>query len=251
MPHRDLEELWRSGSDQRAPFDPAALADLPDPARRYLAHAIAEGAPLASAVRLKMHGEIRLGRADGQQWSPFEADQVIRWDRGMIWRARVKMKGLPVRGFDRLIDGAAAMRWRLFGVIPVMRADGPDITRSAAGRVSAEAVWLPSVLLGSARWTAEDPSHAHASLVVAGEHADLRLTVAEDGSLRECTLSRWGNPEGEDFHYAPFGGLVLRERTFGAYTIPSELRIGWYPDAPLFADEGEFIRVTVDEAEHR
>lgn len=252
MPHLDLDELWGSASDQRAPFEAVMLADLPEPARRYLSHAIARGAPLACAVRLKMHGEIRLGRGDGQKWSPFEAEQVIRWDRGMIWRARVKMKGLPVRGFDRLIDGKAAQRWRLFGVVPVMRAGGPDIARSTAGRVSAEAVWLPSVLVGGgARWTAEDTSHAHASLVVAGEHADVRLTIDDDGALTGCALSRWGNPEGEDFHYAPFGGAVLAERTFGAYTIPSELRIGWYPDTPRFEPEGEFIRVTIDQAEHR
>jgi hypothetical protein len=33
-----------------------------------------------------MHGEIKLGR-----WWPFRAEEVIRWDRGMVWHAVVRM----------------------------------------------------------------------------------------------------------------------------------------------------------------
>ena len=58
-------------------------------------------------------------------------------------------------GFDRLVDGEGAMRWKFLGIVPVMTASGPDISRSAAGRVEAESVWLPSVLCGEdVAWTA-------------------------------------------------------------------------------------------------
>ncbi len=40
------------------------------------------------------------------------------------------------------------MRWKLFGIVPVMRADGPDVSRSAKGRLELESLWLPSVLVG-------------------------------------------------------------------------------------------------------
>jgi hypothetical protein len=42
-------------------FDPALVAELPEPARRWLTHAIAPGVPLARSVELSMRGEIRLG----------------------------------------------------------------------------------------------------------------------------------------------------------------------------------------------
>ena len=58
----------------------------------------------------------------------------------MIWRATVRMHGLPIRGSDSYLDGQGAMRWRLFGIVPMVNAAGPDITRSAAGRVNIESI---------------------------------------------------------------------------------------------------------------
>src|SRR4051794_32674748 len=130
-----LEDLWNSAPVGDRVFDPARLGRIPNQALRYLQHAIAPGTVLSNAVRLKMHGEIRL-----KGWLPFHAEQVIRWDRGMIWQAAVQMHGLSIRGGDSYLDGHGAMRWRLFGIVPVVNASGPDITRSAAGRVNIESI---------------------------------------------------------------------------------------------------------------
>jgi hypothetical protein len=242
-----LDDLWNSAPPAAEAFDPAELAHLPEPARRYLAHAIAPGTPLASAVRLRMHGEIKL-----KEWLPFTAEQAISWHRGMIWKASVRMHGLPISGFDRFLDGEGAMRWKLLGIVPVMTASGPDVSRSAAGRVEAESCWLPSVLRGEeVSWTAPDFSHPHARVTLRGEATEVELAVDEGGRLRSLKMPRWGNPEGKDFHLADFGGAVEEERTFGGYTIPSRLRIGWYFGSDRFESEGEFFRVTVDEATYR
>jgi hypothetical protein len=242
-----LDDLWNSAPPATRTFDPAALANLSEPARRYLTHAIAPGTPLASAVRLKMHGEIKL-----KGWLPFSAEQVINWRHGMIWKATVRMHGLPITGFDRFLDGEGAMRWKLLGIVPVMTASGPDISRSAAGRVEAEATWLPSVLCGEdVAWSAVDASHPHARVTLRGETTEVELAVDESGRLRSLKLPRWGNPEGKEFHATDFGAIVEEERTFGGYTIPSRLRIGWYFGSDRFETEGEFFRCTVDEAEYR
>ncbi len=165
-----LDELWNSVPPSGSAFRPDRLAALPEAARRYLEHAIAPGTTLASAVRLRMHGEIKLRR-----WLPFTAQQVIHWGRGMIWKAAVRMSGMTIRGFDRLVDGEGAMRWKLLGIIPVMVASGPDIARSAAGRLMAESLWLPSVLCGDGvTWTAQDSSHPHARLNRAGRNGRTR-----------------------------------------------------------------------------
>jgi hypothetical protein len=52
-----------------------------------------------------MRGEIKRGR-----WLPFTAEQVIHRARGFIGRASVWMNGLPIRGFDRLVDSEGEMR---------------------------------------------------------------------------------------------------------------------------------------------
>lgn len=242
----DLDALWDAAPAATHAFDPAEVAHLPAAAQRYLAHAIAPGTPLASAVRLRMHGAIRLKR-----WRAFKAEQVIVRDRGMIWRANVKMAGVKIRGFDRFLDGEGAMRWKLCGQLPIVRASGPDVTRSAAGRFAAETVWLPSLLCGNpVEWTAPDEDVAHAHFAVDGLDADLALTVTR-GSLQSVALPRWGNPGGGRFREVEFGAVVEQEATFAGYTIPARLRVGWYFGTDRFDTEGKFFHATIDDAVFR
>lgn len=245
-----LDDLWASAPPATTPVSPDRFANLPEPARRYLAHAIASGTPLASAVRLRMRGEIKL-----RGWCRFRAEQVIRRDGAMIWKAAVWMGGLPVRGFDRLVEGRGEMRWKLLGLFPVMTASGPDITRSAAGRVAAESMWLPSLLCGEdVAWSpaaGDGPARAVARFTLAGETMDLTLDVDERGRLRSGSLPRWGNPDGGPHRYHEFGGLVEEEGTFGGYTIPTRVRVGWYLGSPRFESEGEFFRATLEGVDFR
>ncbi len=127
--------LWRLAPPASNSFDPGRLSALPASARRYLEHFIRPGTPLAAAVRLRMHGEIKLKR-----WYPFSIRQSIVWGRGMVWRANVRVHGIPILGSDPLLDAQAAMGWRLFGLIPVARAEGANIAKSIAGRVKAESL---------------------------------------------------------------------------------------------------------------
>ncbi len=242
-----LEALWNASPRDERVFPPDPLLSLPATARHYLEHAIAPGTRVASAVRLRMHGEIKL-----KGWFPFTAEQVISWDQGMIWNATVRMHGIPIRGFDRLLNHAGEMQWKILGLIPLMRAAGADITRSAAGRVLAEAVWLPSVFCREdAVWKEGDSSHASVCIAVEGERPELTLAVNEIGRLQSVALKRWGKPEGAEYHYASFGGIVEQEATFEGYTIPTQLRVGWGFGTPQFDTEGEFFRCFVDHAEFR
>ena len=143
----DLEgRLLRPASPER--FGPAELDGLPEPVRRHLAQAIAPGTPLATAARLRMRGAIKVGR-----WLPFRARQVLNPHHGFVWTARAA--GL-IAGSDRYLDGAGAMDWKLAGLVTVAAGDGPDVSRSAAGRAGAEGVWLPTALLPrfGVRWSA-------------------------------------------------------------------------------------------------
>jgi Family of unknown function (DUF6920) len=242
-----LEDLWSSAPPSDRAFDPASVAALPEPARRYLTQAIAPGTPLASAVRLGMHGEIKLKR-----WYPFTAEQVICWNRGFIWQANVRMGALTIRGSDRYVDGEGAMRWKLFGLVPFITASGSDITRSAAGRVNMECAWLPSVLCrDDVSWSAVDQSRISASFTERGEIAALDFNIHDNGAPTTVSMPRWGNPEGGKFRYVNFGGFLDNERNFGGYTIPTHLRVGWHFGTERFEPEGEFFRATIDSAAYR
>ena len=180
-----LDDFWASTTPVPRVWQPSEVSNLPEPARRYLTHAIAPGTPLASAVRLRMHGEIKL-----KGWLPFTADQVIRSNGEMLWQATVRQKGIPIRGFDRLVGGEGAMRWKLLGIISVMTASGPDITRSTVGRVLAESVWLPAALsAGDVSWTASDPSHPTARVTLLG-HAATRSSESACAVLSRAPWRR-------------------------------------------------------------
>ena len=240
-----LDEFWNSVLPVKLTFQPGQLSGLPEDVRRYLEHAIAPETPLASAVRLRMHGEIKLGR-----WLPFTADQVIHWGHGMIWRATVRMYGMPITGFDRLLDGEGCDAVEAAGHHPDH--DRPEITRSAAGRVIAESVWLTSALCrDDAAWTGQEALHPKALLTVEGEPGEVALTIDAAGRLQNLRMRRWGNPGGGGFRYDDFGGTAEEEGTFDGYTIPTRLRIGWYFGTNRFEADGEFFRVTVDDAAYR
>ena len=246
-----LNALWDSAESPALAFHINDFTHLPKIARRYLEHAIAPGTQFASAVRLKMHGEIKL-----KHWIPFKAEQVICWEHGLIWSATAWMNGfLPIVGSDRIIDGIGAMQWKILGLFPVMTADGSDITRSAIGRLQSEAIWLPSVFCGDrVSWTSPDLSHLdalHSSFVVQDQRAELELTLDQTGRLKTFKIPRWGNPDGAECQYVDFGGFLEEEGTFCGYTIPTRLRVGWYFGTERFESEGEFFHATIDEAIYR
>ena len=230
----------------REPFDPAATAGLPEPVRRCLSHAIALGAPLRSAVELRMHGEIRLGA-----WRPFTAVQRLTPAGGFVWAAQARLFGLPVIGFDRFTRGSGQMRWRLLGTMPVMAADGEDITRSAAGRHAGELLlYAPAAALApQITWAAADEDHATARLHVSPEEHEVTLTVAADGTLSELSMTRWGNPGKEPFGPYPFGAALHGEASFEGFTIPRAITAGWHYGTDRWP-EGQFIRYTIDHAHY-
>jgi uncharacterized protein DUF6920 len=212
---------------------------MADQRPEFLARFILPGTPKATAVKLKMRGEIRLKR-----WRPFEAEEVIDHARGFVWKATVK--GL-ISGQDALVDGTGSARWNWLGIVPVMRASGPDVTRSAIGRWLMESVWLPTMMRpdDGAVWEGST-----VTLTRFGETGRLHLGFSNGGALREFRMNRWGNPGGGPYRYAPFGGVVEEVRRFGGFVIPSRVRVGWHFGSPAW-EEGEFFRATISEASFR
>ena len=205
------------------------VAGLPSPARRYLLHAIRPGTPLACSVTLCMSGSIRLGRR--QPWLSMEARQVLAPPVGFVWAARIGKLGVSFVGADSYAHGQGRTSFRLWDRIPIVRAGGPDVSRSARGRLAIESIWSPASLLPQrgVTWEAIDEWTARATLAIDGEAIPLTLTIGTSGNLQFVKIDRWGNLT-PDTHYAeiPFGADILEERTFGGYTVPSSLSVNWW-----------------------
>lgn len=220
-------------------FTDAELNGLPEPARRHLAQAIAPQTPLALSARLRMRGHIRVGR-----WLPFQAREVLTPHQGFVWAARA---AAIIAGSDRYVDGAGAMTWKLAGLMTLAHGQGPDVSRSAAGRAGGEALWLPTALLPrfGVRWSAGDARQVTVGYQLGEVPLEVHYRLDADGRTREFVFDRWGDPDNRgSWGWHPFGGQITGYRTFEGVTIPSAGRIGWFFGTERWPD-GEFFRYQI------
>jgi hypothetical protein len=244
---RRVREEWAqlaTPTPDPALFDPATVADLPEPVRRYLTHAIAAGTPLWRSVQVAMVGQIKIGT-----WRPFTADQVVAPEKGYIWAAVARVFGLPVVGYDRLSSGSAEMRWRLLDLVPLVDVDGADVARSAAGRLASEIVLVPTAF-SSATWTAGGPDTAVATSGAGPEQQRVELHLGADGRLLDLIMLRWGDPDGKPFGRYPFGVTADGESTQDGVTTPAAVRAGWWRGTER-QEAGEFFRAEITRVDLR
>jgi hypothetical protein len=208
------------------------LASLDEPVRRYLAHALREGAVLGNGARLAMRGRIKAGL-----WLPFTASQECD-GRSFSWRARVGAGPLTLLTVvDRFADGAGSTEGRLLGRARAFRAAGPDTTRSAAGRAALEAVFVPAVLLPERGvvWRAETDEWIVATWDVPPERPEVRLRIDADGGVIATSAMRWGDTDHGTHGYVPCGCEVHAESRFGDVVVPSRVTVGWWYGTPRYA----------------
>ncbi|NCT90797.1 hypothetical protein GXB85_07530 [Cellulomonas sp. APG4] len=230
-----------------APFDPTCVDRLPIPVARWVRHSIAPGTPLTRTLLLEMDGLIRLGA-----WRPFTASQVLASSRGFIWTASARFGPVPVVGYDRWAEGQGEMRWRMAGLVPVMSGTGPDVTRSGAGRLAAEAFLSPTTALDpSVAWRGVDDHRAVAELEVGGWTHAIDAVVDDTGRLTEVSLPRWGGPAGEPFALHRFGVFFTGEREDGGVRLPETIEAGWFPGTDRWSADGLFFRAVLRRVVHR
>ncbi len=227
----------------RAVFRDDELIGLPAPVQRYFRAAIAPSTPLALAARLEMHGSIKIGG----RWLPFRATEVVAPQRGFVWSARVS--GGLFAGSDQYDSGLGATRWKILGLIPVVQADGPDVSRSAAARAAAEGVWVPTALLPryGVNWTTEDDTHLTARYTVDNTPLVARYELDEQARILSAQVERWGDPNNTGaWGLHAFGFDATARDTFDGVSVPSQGRVGWFPGTERWAN-GEFFRFALTE----
>lgn len=217
------------------------VATLPAPAQRLLRRAVPVGSLAVAPIELELEGEIKLNR-----WFPFTARQILH-PTGFVWNASVGWWWLRLRGGDGYWRGAGSLEFRLAGLLPVARAAGPDVARSAAGRLAVEtAAWMPHCLLpdAGACWQPIDDTRATVVRAIDGVDHPVTVVVDGDGALRQVTTTRWGDPGGEAFGAHLFGGAIDDVDTFAGLTVATAGRVGWWWGTDR-SDEGEFFRYRV------
>jgi hypothetical protein len=193
---------------------------------------------LAGAVEGRFR-QIRVGR-----WLPFRACQVLNPHTGFLWEARAA--GLIV-GSDRYLSGAGGMDWKVAGLFTLAHEEGPDASKSAAGRGGAEAVWVPTALLPrfGVTWAAADETHVSVRHTLGTTPIEVSYTLDSGGRIQSLVFDRWGDPSNSgSFGWYPFGGEITDYRTFGGLSIPSAGKLGWHFGTGRWP-RGEFFRFEI------
>lgn len=227
-------------------LDRTTLTDLPVPARRLLTRALPEGTALATGIELEMSGEIALNG----RWMPFRARQILRGGVGFVWSPTVGGRLIRFTGADVLGPDGARTEFRLGGVIPVVRASGPDVERSAVGRLAAETVaWLPPALTPQrgATWRGIDESRAIVAIASAGERAEVEIAVDGEGRLERLSLQRWDSAS-RPAAYRGFHGTIEKEYVLAdGVRIAGAGAVGW-DRGPEDDERSDFFRFEVSRA---
>lgn len=219
----------------------ALLRQYPEPVARFFRYHLPEGFPEHTFSKVPMKGIIKL-----VNWANFRSTLYSQPFKGFLWQANVKMGILPIAGYDYFLADQGAMKWTTFGVIPVMKADGPDVSRSAEGRARMEALFSPHLLIHpKISWEVISENEISATWKIHQEEQPVHLIIGNDGALKEAYIQRWGNPGGvKKFGYHTFGVKVDAEMKYKGTVIPAKGNAGWWFGTDQYKD-GEFFRFEV------
>ena len=219
------ERLATQSVREPVPFDPAMVAGLPEPARRFFLFAIEPGTPLRTGVEIAMAGELSLGTKAAPNDQPMQAQQLLVAPHGLVWRVRTGRGLVRASGSDGMVDGRSWTRFWMLRLLPVVRVGGTaDHLRSSFGRVVAEAAfWAPASLLPGPHvaWTTVDADTARATVSTGGLTQEVEIRVDATGQPLWVRMPRWSNanPEGV-FRLQSFGGGVSDFRQVDGFRVP-------------------------------
>ncbi len=220
----------------RTPVAPARvdfreLETLPAPVGRYLRHALRDGAPMISGVRVWHAGTFNTGGAAGA-WKPFVSDQrVVTRRPGFDWDGRIHlMPALPVRVHDAYLAGEGLLQARLFGLFPLMDLrDTGETARGELMRFLAEAAWYPTALLPGqgVHWEPVDERSAHATLADGALSATLLFTFNETGLIDSVRADARGRAVGGRVIPTPWHGRFWNYAERDGMQVPLEGEVAW------------------------
>lgn len=210
----------------------AELAALPDPVQRYIRLSGAVGQPRVSSFRATFEGRIRSGPE--APWMTFTGEQVntVRPAARFFFMDAV-MKGLPVKVFHAFENGAATMRVRLLGLIPIVNAKGAEMTRAETVTVFNDlCVIAPGALVDPAiRWGDVDAPHAGAAFTLGADTIEAVLEFNDRGELVDFVSDdrSAGSPDGKAFTRMRWTTPLGAYRSFGVHTLTGNGAARWHP----------------------
>ncbi len=226
-----LTDRAHSARRRRVPEpDPEALAELPDPVKRYFAFALRPGHRFVESARSIQQGEFAIKPG---QWQPFTATQhVTVRPPGFVWDATIRMgPGVSMRVRDSYIGGVGRMHGRFAGLIPVVDQSGTaEMASGSLHRCLAEAPWIPTALLPAAgvTWTPIDDMRSRATISDFGTTVSVDFEFNDRGEISAMSAERFRDVGGTAV-LTPWVGQFRNYRDVGGMMVPEDGEVAWVP----------------------
>lgn len=236
---RSVRRVTRQSSGSVAGFTEREFARLPEPVGRYFAAAVAPGVAVDSAVRLDVHGRVRVRR---RRWVPFRACYELTHQLELFGYGSAATTVLAWT--ERYADGVHEQRARWAGVVPKVDRPGRRVVPAAAERVALAALMLPTALLPrwGVEWAAADDSLLRARLRVHGTPIELRLSIDPDGQPLAASLERSSAPMGARDSGGRTTEVITRLAYADGFTVPGGGIVGRDLDTDGLQPRGTALR---------
>lgn len=216
---------WLLGAQPRA-LVPAGR--VPMMARAFACRAIAEAPRPPRAVRLSQRAEMRFSPRG--RWFPVTATQTISIARpGFLWLARARLAGLPVRVIDCFAGAKGRIEVRLFGSVPMARAQGAEIDKGELMRYLAELAWAPHAFLYNLdlSWSPLEDDWVEVSAPLGAGRVTVSLCFDAAGDLVEIAADDRPRQVGRTSMPTPWRGYFSDYRIIGGLRIPARAKVSW------------------------
>jgi hypothetical protein len=205
------------------------LVSLPAPVQKYLRYAGAVGRPRPYNMRLTFEGEMRGKDID---WFPLNSLQYNFFDSPTrLFFIRGKMYGLQVPGYHNYQNGKDRMDIKLFGLIPVIHQEGPELDRTETVTYFSDLCLFAPAALTDKRisWTSIDSHSVRAIFKYGANKISATLIFNDRGQLINF-ISDDRSPIDEK-KPVRFSTPVKDYKTFDGRNIPTSGEAIWhYPD---------------------
>lgn len=202
------------------------IQHLPTLVQRWLRSSGVVGKELTYNLRLKQTSKMRT--APSQPWMELEAEQYFSVEEpAFIWQVHTRMKGMPVNGRDKYMDGKGSMVITASGLIRVVDAAGAEIDQGSMLRYMGEMCWFPSAALSRyISWEEIDNNHARMTMTYKGLKAQGVCTIDDKGRLLRFDAKRYmGN--GKEATLNDWYAECLEWKEMDGIVIPVKGTVNW------------------------
>lgn len=202
--------------------------ELPPLVRRCAEKHLPADAQLPRGVRLTQVGEMQVKPG---RWLSFRAMQDLSTERvEFAWRARFRVAPLvSLRVVDWYRDGDGGLEGRVWGLVPVVRARGPETARAEAMRYLSELAWVPHALIANdeLEWRELDGRTVEVATRVASSRVAVRLQLDAAGDIVGVSADARPRLEGKRTIERPFRGSFGEYRELGGLRVPTTAEVAW------------------------